>query len=354
MQKEEITFLNAINKLTIIFLLILSKWKIILISSILGAVLGLYLSYISVKNYESKLNFVVEEDGGNSGGAIASIANSIGIGGAEQSVFTSANIIEFMEMRNLVEQALMKPVNNNNKLSFAQLYINEHNLNSDWKTKKELKKIKFLPTQERSTFTLAQDSILGQVYNMIIQKKELTVQQPNLETSIIEITCKTKSELFSMYFPQVLIEVVGDYYIETKTKKIKLNLATLQYQTDSVRNELLNSLVGVASNTDQVFGLNPAMNLKRVPTAQKQVDVQANTAMLTELVKNLELTKVNLMNQKPLIEIVDRPILPLAVTKLGKSKAILTYGFIFGFLSIFIVIIANFIQNLKNNKTSVL
>jgi hypothetical protein len=38
--------------------------------------------------------------------------------------------------------------------------------------------------------------------------------------------------------------------------------------------------------------LNPALNVRRAPSARKQVDVQANTAILTELVKQSELAKV--------------------------------------------------------------
>ena len=57
------------------------------------------------------------------------------------------------------------------------------------------------------------------------------------------------------------------------------------------------------------------MNVKRVPSVNRQVDVQANTAILTELVKNLELAKVDLRKETPLIQIIDTPILPLPFEK---------------------------------------
>jgi hypothetical protein len=49
------------------------------------------------------------------------------------------------------------------------------------------------------------------------------------------------------------------------------------------------------------------------------VDVQANT--LTELV-NSGLAKVTLRKETPLIQIIDRPILPLAKERFGKAKGI--------------------------------
>lgn len=345
MSKEEISLINAINKGKQTFKFVLSKWKTILIFSIIGGAVGLYLGLISVTKYESKLSFVVQEETPSSGG-LASLANSFGLGGGgTSSVFSSSNISDFLVMRNLVQKALMKPVNNNNKLSFAQLYINEYKLNSGWKKNPELKKITFLPTQDQSTFSLKQDSILGRIHDRLTKGKELVVEQMNLDNSIIQIKINTKSELFSMYFSQELIKLVGDYYIETKTKKAKINLSALQNHTDSIRRELLNSLIGVASTTDEVFGLNPAMNVRRVPTAQKQVDVQANTAILAELVKNLEMAKVSLMNQTPLIEVIDKPILPLPEFKTSKLKSIVIYGFVFGFLTALFLVFRNFLKS---------
>jgi uncharacterized protein involved in exopolysaccharide biosynthesis len=76
------------------------------------------------------------------------------------------------------------------------------------------------------------------------------------------------------------------------------------------------------------------MNVKRVPSVNRQVDVQANTAILTELVKNLELAKVDLRKETPLIQIIDTPLLPLPYEKLGILKGGCIGGFLFGFFAL--------------------
>ena len=111
-------------------------------------------------------------------------------------------------------------------------------------------------------------------------------------------------------------------------------MAILEKQTDSIRRELNGAITGVAAANDNTFGLNPALNVRRAPTARRQVDVQANTAILTELVKQSELAKVTLRKETPLIQIIDRPILPLEKERFGKVKGILTGGFLAGFLVI--------------------
>lgn len=105
----------------------------------------------------------------------------------------------------------------------------------------------------------------------------------------------------------------------------------MQKQTDSVRGELNGAITGVAVANDNTFGLNPALNVKRTPSARRQVDVQANAAILTELVKQSELAKVTLRRETPLIQIIDKPILPLKKERFGKAKGLVLGDFFSGF-----------------------
>jgi uncharacterized protein involved in exopolysaccharide biosynthesis len=60
------------------------------------------------------------------------------------------------------------------------------------------------------------------------------------------------------------------------------------------------------------------------------MDIQILTTMYGELIKNLELSKFTLMREEPLIQIIDKPILPLEKKKAGKLKWIVIGGFICG------------------------
>jgi uncharacterized protein involved in exopolysaccharide biosynthesis len=113
-----------------------------------------------------------------------------------------------------------------------------------------------------------------------------------------------------------------------------LNVDILQHQADSIRAELNSAIMGVATASDNVFNLNSALNVKRTPSTRRQVDVQANTAILTQLVAQLELSKVSLRKETPLVQLIDRPILPLEKDKLGRLKALVLGGFLAGFLSV--------------------
>lgn len=80
----------------------------------------------------------------------------------------------------------------------------------------------------------------------------------------------------------------------------------------------------------------------QVPSQRRQVDVQANQAILTELVKNLEVAKVSLRKETPLIQIIDGPVLPLEKERFGRLKGLILGGLIGGLLSVFILAFRKF------------
>jgi uncharacterized protein involved in exopolysaccharide biosynthesis len=88
------------------------------------------------------------------------------------------------------------------------------------------------------------------------------------------------------------------------------------------------------------------MNVRRAPSARRQVDVQANNAILTELVKQTELAKVTLRKEMPLIQVIDRPILLLKKEKFGKIKGVIIGGILLSFLSIMFLILGRIYRNI--------
>jgi hypothetical protein len=119
----------------------------------------------------------------------------------------------------------------------------------------------------------------------------------------------------------------------------------LQRQADSIRLELNGAITGVAVANDNTFMLNPALNVRRTPSTRGQIDVQENTVILSELVKQIEIAKVTLRKETPLIQVIDPPILPLPKEKFGKSKGVILGGVLAGFLSILLLIINKFVRD---------
>ena len=72
----------------------------------------------------------------------------------------------------------------------------------------------------------------------------------------------------------------------------------------------------------------------RLKELQLMRRVEVLNAMYLEIVKNLELSKITLLNQTPIIHILDKPILPLKIEKKSKLFFGLLGAFLGGFLSL--------------------
>ena len=350
MENEEITLKELLLKSKEWYTFILSKWKTIVLAGSIGALLGLGYSFYKKPIHTATLTYALE-DGKASGGGLGSLASSFGFdiesAGSNSGAFAGANLMELFKSRAMVEQTLLAPVTQNNKtISLAEMYIQDKKWREKWEEKPALKNITFLPNTDRTKFTRAHDSIFGVIYKDL-STDALTVEQKDKKIAIGTITLKGTNEYFAQQFTLALTNTVTDFYIETKSKRAKENMDILVRQTDSIRGELNGAITGVAVANDNTFGLNPALNVKRVPSARRQVDVQANTAILTELVKQAELAKVTLRKETPLIQVIDQPILPLPKEKFGKAKGILLGGILAGFLTIIGLIIRRIFKELS-------
>ncbi|TPG40079.1 Wzz/FepE/Etk N-terminal domain-containing protein [Flavobacterium pectinovorum] len=348
-ENDEISLKELLVKVKEWYGYLFSKWKIILLAGVIGASLGIGYSLIKKPVYTAKLSFALEDEkaGGGLGSALG-IASTLGldIGGTAGGVFTGTNLVELFKSRSMVEKTLLTPVNVDGKvISLAEMFIQDNKWRKNWNEEPSLKNIQFLPNQGRKGFTRVHDSILGSIYEKL-SKGGLIVDQKDKKISIITMEVSSTDELFAKYLCEGLARQVGGFYIETKSKKARINMDILERQTDSIRGELNGAITGVAVANDNTFNLNPALNVRRAPSARRQVDVQANTAILTELVKQSEMAKVTLRRETPLIQVIDRPILPLEKVRFGKAKGIILGGFLGGFLIVIFLIIKRIYKQL--------
>jgi uncharacterized protein involved in exopolysaccharide biosynthesis len=340
-QNDEITLKELLEKAKEWYSYLLSQWKIILVAGVLGSVLGLAYSISKKPIYTASLSFALEgENSGGMGGGALGLASSFGIdlGSSGGGAFSGSNLKELFKSRSIVEQTLMQPViSGEDTISIAEMYLRINGLRDSLKFNTKLKSVQFSPLTKRKYFTREHDSILGEMYYKLINSN-LSIAQKNTDATITIIEVKSENEIFAKVFSEAIAKQVSDYYVDTKSKKAKINMAILQKQTDSIRAELNGAITGVAIANDNNFMLNPALNVNRTPSSKRQVDVQANTAILTELVRQTEMAKVTLRKETPLIQVIDRPILPLPKEKFGKILS-LFMGLLTASLTSFFLII---------------
>lgn len=328
--EREIFTSDIVSSFKIISGVLKKYFFIIIIVSLVGGLTGFVYGYLAPTNYVAKLNFVLENDNKAGLGQYSSLASIAGIdlnnGGGD--IFQNDNIIELYKSRLMIEKTLLsKSKNNSSQKSLIERFIAANHLREKWSKKNGLSNINF--NGDPSTFNRQQDSIITDIVNLF-NKSYLKVSKPDRKLSIIEVSVTLTDELLAKDFANTIASNVNTFYIQTKTKKLLQNVNVLQQQVDSVRNVLNRAMYGVANAADASPNANPLVSVLRVPSQRKQIDVQTSSSIYTEVLKNLELTKIQLRNETPLIQIIDSPVLPLSIVKIGKLKA-LVVGFFLAF-----------------------
>ncbi|MBY0244235.1 MAG: lipopolysaccharide biosynthesis protein [Sphingobacteriaceae bacterium] len=343
---DEISLKELILKSQEWFRFLVSKWKIILICGFFGGLVGLTIAWLDKPIYTATTSFVLEDAAGGSGGlgslsGLASIAG-LDLGGKSGGLFQGDNLLEFYKSRLMIVKTLLTEVNfEGKKQLLIERYIEKNELREQWEDKPKLKNIQFRDT----VFSRTQDSVLSEIVKMIT-KEDLEVIKKDKKLSIITAKMRSKDEFFAKTFNEKIVANVNDFYVKTRTKKSIDNVKILQEKTDSVRAVMNGAIVKVASVVDRTPNLNTTrMSQRTAPSQRSQFTIETNKAMLSQLIQNLELAKVSLLKESPLIQIIDEPVYPLEKKKSSRLIGLILGGFLGGFLACLVILMRKVFSN---------
>ena len=350
-EPDEINVKELTSKFKMLVVSIVKKWRILLYFSLFGLLIGVLFSLLEKPDYKAISTFVLEESshGGLGLSQYSGLASMAGIdlgSGSDKGLFQGDNILELYRSRRMIEKTLLtKGDVDGKKRMLVDMFLKDNYPENIWWKKEHAAELAFNTTD--SKFSRFQDSILREI-TKYINKHVLNVSKPDKKLSIISVEVDYKDETFAELFNHELVQNVNDFYVKTQTIKTLQNVKILQHQADSVRLILNSSLGKVAETTDINPNPNPTLHSLQVPIQKRQIDVQASSAIYTEIVKNLELAKISLRQETPLIQIIDEPILTLENDKTGVIKAGLTGLVSCFFLSILYLLGARLYVYVKN------
>lgn len=335
-EEKEVSVKELLQSIKSWFFFILKQWWKIAIVAMLGAGLAIaYRLWIPI-SYNAKSSFVVEEGRTTSGG-LASLAGQFGFdlsGATGATLFTGDNILIFFKSNSLTKETLLTEYDSTTKFSLADKYAEVYGLREKWAESKKIGKEIFFKTNQTSTLTRLQDSLLQTIINRIL-KKELTVERPEKKATFIVVQCSFRDELLSKLFCERLVNKATDWYVESKTKRQRINVERLQKRADSLEQVLNGRTFYTAATQETTLDVNPAAS-----TAAVKLEVSSRNKIMisqvyAEVIKNLEIGKVQLSQETPTILRVDNPDTPLPKTK----RQFILYGLIgiiiFSLFSIF-------------------
>lgn len=329
--EEKISLSFLVNGLKDWLGFLFSKTNLITYGTLSVLFFTISYNYLISPVYYARTTFVLDnENSAGSMGDLSSLASLAGINASSfidaSSLFQIDNIQELYRSNSMIKKTLLSNANYSNKnFSIIERFIKAESLEN---------KLNNLGVQ-MSDFNLKKssrlkDSLVKELIK-IIKKDYLIVDKPSRKTTILEIGFDHKDEVLAKIFNENLVRIVNDFYNKTKTLKTGLNLEILQRQADSIKIVLDTSIMMLAETDQSIPNPNPLTKVSLVPYQKAMIDVQANSAIYQELLKQLELAKVTHRNKTPLIQIIDKPEFPLENSRWKLSKTIV-YGLILGLL----------------------
>lgn len=322
---------------------LLSKWKVLLIALVIGAIVGIAYSFFSPRKYVAKTTFVLDEDsqGGNSLGALAGLSNALGAGSGDGSLFSGDNIMWLYTSDRMLSETLLDTVDTEGRkvtLINWLLEVDGDLQDVDKKLRARDATYQGIPNQVLSRQGLSRSQ--GQLLNAaisIIKNNYIEVATENNTVGIVGVTFTSKDEGFSFAFAHKIVALVNDFYINTKTKKEQEQVAVLQQKVDEFNKSMGKSMHQAANAADAVPYANPMMKSLQVKPQREIVDVQVNSAIYTAMVQRLEMAKVALAKKTPLIQVVDAPELPLTIDHWSYGKSILIFALLILVLAVLVI-----------------
>jgi hypothetical protein len=318
----------------------------------------------------ARVNFVIEENKQNAGGLFSALAGQVGMDLSTLSgmsgILAGDNVLELLKSPTLLKKVLITTYPGDSSYSLAYKYAEAYGKLEEYNklvggsvfnsppiigvsSREGVSPIRdgasnhpdsSIASQSGATPPISslrseqegksrvKDSLLNVIATQIIEK-ELSVYKPDRKLSVFRLELSTRDELLSQIIATKLLDQAANLYIETKTKRLKLNVDRLQKKSDSI-GALLNYRTEASANKD-IINQNPSYVSTEVDLEISNREKGMLSIIYGDVNKSLDITRTALIQETPTIEIIDTPDLPLKKTEV-KWYVASTLGLILGLL----------------------
>ena len=299
-------------------------WLGILIVSILFGLAGWFYAKQLPEFYAANILFILSSsDKQQSQDNL--IAQQLGLGqkgGNGEGLYTVQNFLGLLVHSKMIRETLLLPYPTENTHTFASKYIslageNERGI--------------FTTKEPYNPNNKVQISLLRSLAEQI--RPALVVKPAGDGTSFTQFSGRFENEEFAKYFTESLLNYTLSFYVEGKTKEIKINIRQIEERKDSLLRLLTIKSRRIANQQVQSIDLNPAYSSAMVEGQIMSNEGEFLSKLYAESVASLEVVKSELRQQTPLFTIIEGAEYPLVLEIPARMKwfwAMLVLGFLLG------------------------
>ena len=306
------------------------KKKLIILLLTFSVISSIIYWYIQPDKYSSNSTFLIADQKASNSN-VANIATQFGFDltsmiGGDANMFYGDNVFDILKSNTIIENALYYKFNTN---------------------KEDNKTLLSLYKDSKDYSSVYLDYILDTQFNEIVnklKKNHIFIDRTNKKSSILSLTIVSSDPNFSFNFNKELINKTTELYKKLKVGNLESNITRLEKKADSIQ-KILNRR-SYQSAQLKTIDLNSAYKVESVPVEISDREKIILSSLYTEIIKNIESLKVNLITQTPIFEVLDKPSFPVK-----NDKPIIFY-YLFNGLLIGLLLIAAFFlfPFIKQNK----
>jgi hypothetical protein len=311
---------------------LLKNWRLLSLAIIVGGVIG-FVSISKVKpTYTANFTFVLSTEQRPGGGGLAVLASQLGVdnsGSGTDNIFSGDNIIELFKSRQLVGAALLSIIDSSSHQTL---------LNYIAQTQYPIKYKNLGPfNQDIKSYSAPRIKLYRKIVSDVANSFMVFKKDKKLIFYMISATSKDPNTAY--YVAKYMLDQTSKYFIETKTKVAASTVRLLKHEADSLASVLNGTFNSTAATIDRTYNLNPSITVQRSGLMFNQAKASAMGLAYSEVMRNLEASKINLQKETPLYRIIDEPELPLPAIKESAIKhTLITIGIALVLMMVLLVV----------------
>lgn len=316
--EDEVSLKDIISTIRSYIRYIFSKWWVLAIGAVLGGVIGYLYTYKQVPMYTATCTFILDGAGAGAPTGLQGLPQLLGgqaapnsSGGGLLALFQTNNYTALYKSRRILEQLMLSETDvKGKKMLIIDYYI-------------DLKKYRTGPMKsqfENLDFNIRKEEFTSK-HNMVMDmvltdvKKLFTIQNAEVGPPVLSIRAQTPDSLLSKIVSEKIIEVVNEFYIETKNYKAKENIDKLKKNSDSLKRALFTAMNNVASAQEQIPNANTAYQSVKLPPQKRQLEVSFLQTLYTTTASELATARNEMRGIPPFIIVLDKPTFPLPASE---------------------------------------
>lgn len=316
-EEKEMTLREMIEMVKDFVLYIWKKKFIIIPIALICGLLGFFYAKYSMPKYSAKMTFMVKEDGSGSVGGVSSILGMLGIG-SKAGKFNLDKVVALSKSQNIIRKTLLDTVEvDGRKEILANYMVEKMGLKEGWKETPNIIS-QFESFSGSETFSLPESEAFKRLFNIIAgekNKNRLFSSGFDEFNTIFTFVITSQYDTLSYLLTQGIFNNLQDFYIFQSIQQPLVTVQQLEKRVATVEGKMKKGDYSLASTKDQTIGLWKEQDA--VPEKQISRDINVNTIVYGELLKNLEAARFTLQTSTPVFQVIDQPFYP--ITKAEKS-----------------------------------